>query len=425
LRHHSFSAPVSCPWNLGPRFDLGLRSPLVTGEWAWRTLGPEHPALSGRLNALRRSDPGDALQLISERYGPPVSYCILGGNVASVSNWEGITFAAQYAAVNRGAGVFPCGAMCYLSVSGPHAAEVLDLLTPRRIGAMEVGQATFVIFTTPEGSVDTEAVVLCDGENSFQISIGGETSPPTWLHDAIEIYPDTHVWETNRSSFNIKGPDRVAAMAALLSDEYAQSLATLTAFRAMPVRTCWGGNAWVVRTVIGVELWAADEIIYEAWQVMLADPERYTPCGWDVLATFRLECRDFAFYLCPLDIHRGTYLYDVGLGHVVSRGKSRPFVGAEALDGLTRRDSSMWIGGLVAVSPDVAERPIGAAVLHRESGQPCGYVTSAGYSPRERRQLCFAHLAVSVRRGDSVRFADGSIWRVSALPMISEAPASL
>jgi aminomethyltransferase len=419
------SASVPRAWDPGPRFELGLRSPLVTDEWAWRTLRPDHPALLGRPNVLRRNDPGDAFRVIADKYGQPNSYCVLGGNVASVSNWEGITFTEQYQAVTRGAGVFPCGGMYYLSVVGPHAADVLNLLTPKRIDSLEIGQAAFAIFTTPEGTVDTEGVVLRDGEQSFQVSVGGDACPPTWLHDAIDAYPDTRAQETNLSSFNIKGPDRMAAMAELLRDEYVPGLATLRAFRGMPVRTRLGGDAWVVRTVIGVELWAADEVIHQTWRAMVADPGRYTPCGWDLLATFRLECREFTFYLCPLDIHRGTYLFDVGLGHMVSRRKAGPYVGAEALANPARWGGRMWIGGLTAHSPEAPERQIGEHIFHAGSDQPGGYVTSAGSSPREGRQLCFAHLAFGIRPGETVRFADGTTWRVLTLPMASAVPASL
>ncbi len=418
------SAVVSIPWNPGPRFALGLRSPLVTGEWAWRTLPPGHPALLAPSTVLRRNDPGAAQQVIAERYGQPTSYCVLGGNIASVSSWEGITFEEQYRAVTHGAGVFPCGGMCYLSVVGPHAVEVLNLLTPRRIDTMAIGQARFAVFTTPEGAVDTEGVVLRDGEQSFQITIGGDARPPTWLHDAINTYPDTCARETNLSCFNIKGPRRAAAMAGLLRDDYTPGLAALGTFCGLPVRTRWGGEAWVVRTVIGLELWATDSVIHEAWRTMVTAPGRYTPCGWDVLAAFRLECQEFPFYLCPLDIHRGTYLLDVGLGRAVSRKKTPPFVGAEALEDPARNGGHMWIGGLTAISPDAAERHIGDRIFRQDSGQADGYVTSAGYSPRDRRQLCFAHLTLGIRPNDTVRFADCTAWRVSTLPITSTASLS-
>ncbi|GAA2367517.1 aminomethyltransferase [Catellatospora methionotrophica] len=385
-------------------------------------LPPAHPALLARPSVLRRSDPGDAFAVIARRYGEPTGYCVLGGNVAAVSSWTGLSFADQYQAVTAGAGVFPCGGMYYLSLTGPHAADVLNLLSPRRFDRLEVGQATFAIFTTPEGTVDTEGVVLRVGPDAFQVSIGGETNPPTWLYDALERHPGTVAQEADLSSFNIKGPRRMEAMARLLSETHAARLATLGTFRGMPVRTRWGADAWVVRTVIGVELWASAEVTHEAWQAMTAEPAVFTPCGWDLLATYRLECPDFAFYLCPLDIHRGTYLFDAGLGHVVSPERTGEYVGRQALSDPARWGGRLWIGGLRAADPDAGRRRIGEPLPALPTGGPAGYVTSAGHSPRAGRELCFAHLDVAVRPGDTVGFADGTTWQVVPLPIQPPAP---
>ncbi|KAB8161723.1 aminomethyl transferase family protein [Streptomyces sp. 3MP-14] len=408
------------PWDLGPRFDLGPAIPFPADGWAWRTLPPEHPAILARPRALRRNDPGDALGAIAERYGEPESYCVLGGNVASVSTWRGTPFTDQYAALTEGTGAFPCGGMYYFSVAGPHAADLLNLLTPRSVDLLEVGQASFVIFTTPEGTVDTEGVVLRVADETFHLSVGGDTRPPTWLHDAIERFPDTRVEEADLSSFNLKGPRRLAAMTELLADEFAGPLARLGRFRGLPVRTRGGADAWVVRTVIGVELWGSAEVMNEAWRAMVARPERYTPCGWDVLATYRLECPEFAFYLCPLDIHRGTYLLDVGLEHVVSRRKQPPYVGWEALQKPAQFGGRMWMAGLEADSPEAPRRSVGERVSGIDAEAPTGYVTSAGYSPKAGRELCFAHLPVEIPASGTVRFEDGTTWRALPLPILAE-----
>ncbi|MGY5060715.1 hypothetical protein ACWDFR_42780 [Streptomyces sp. 900105755] len=409
---------TAAPWLRGPRFEVGIQQPFPPDEWTWRTLPPDHPALAGSPGALRKSDPGNALAIVAEAYGKPTSYCVLGGNVASVSNWEGISFDQQYAASTHGAGVYPCGGMYYLSVEGPGAADVLDLLTPRDIGALDIGQAAFAIFTTPEGTVDTEGIVLRTGPVSFQVSIGGSARPPDWLYDAVALHPGARTAEAALSSFNIKGAQRTRAMARLVSEPFADGLARLPRFRAIPVRTRWGDDAWVVRTVIGIEMWAAPHTVETAWQTMVAAPDLYTPCGWDVLATYRLECSQFAFYLCPLDIHRGIPLADAGLSHVVSREKTTPYVGRRALTDRTAKTDTarMWVCGLTARDRAAPRRRIGERVLASGSAQAIGYVTTAGHSPLAGRELCFAHLPATVLPGDEVAFEDGTAWLVSGLP---------
>src|SRR5579863_20714 len=99
------------PWDLPPRFDTELRSPLDADGWRWRVVLPGHRAISQQTDFLRQGD--YALQLISEKYGEPEGYCVLGGRIVAASTWEGISIADQYAAVTRGAGAFPCGSMYY------------------------------------------------------------------------------------------------------------------------------------------------------------------------------------------------------------------------------------------------------------------------------------------------------------------------
>jgi len=410
------TATGTYPWDSDTLIGTGLQSPLSADAWVWRTISPRHPAILGLPRILRRSDPGDAFEVIAERYGEPASYCVLGRNLAFASTWEGVPYAEQYRAVTAGAGAFPSGGMYYLSVVGPHAVQVLNLLTPRCIDLLEVDQAVFTVFTTTEGAVDTEGVILRDGEQSYQVSFGGHARPPTWLHDAIDMYPDTHAEEASLSSFNLKGPRAMPAMAQLVADEFAATLDHLKPFRVARVRTRWGDDARIVRTVIGVEMWATPEVIRTAWQTMMADPDVYTPCGWDVLTSFRLEYQRLAFYLCPLDIHHGTFLLDAGLAHLVSRDKRGSFVGREALL-KPSGGGRMWVAGLIAADPDAPQQQIGAAIVNEESGQPDGFVTSAGYSPREGRQLCFAHLDTRVRPSDILRFADGTTWRVTTVPI--------
>jgi len=367
---------------------------------------------------LRRSDPGDAIGVIAERYGPPDRYCVLGANVAAPSGWAAIPLSAQYRAVREGAGVFPCGGMCYLSFCGPDAVRVLDLLTPRRLDHLEVGHARFVIFTTPGGAVDTEGVVLRTGYESFLVSIGGDAQPPRWLPDACSDYREVGVAETSYSSFNIKGPAREEAMLTLVSPTCANQVRALGPFRGAVVTTAWGQSAWVVRTIIGIELWAEGDVVHEAWTRIVARPETFTPCGWDLLATYRMECTAFPFYMCPLDIHQGTHLFDVGLGRVVSGDKEVDYVGRAGLDAHVLTPDRMWAAGLVATQGYAPRRKVGEkVVLPGASGN--GYVTSAGSSPQIGREVCFAHLPRRYGPGSRVRVTDGSVWEVTELPILT------
>jgi len=403
------------PWMCPPRFEVELISPVVASEWTWRQLGPEHSAIQA--NFLRHNDAEKAIDLISERYGDPLGYCVLGGNIACVSGWQDLDFDRQYRAVTTGAGAFPCGGMYYLHVTGCDAARTLELLTPRSISRLEIGQAAFTLFTTPEGTVDTEAIVLRDGPHSYQLSIGGDTRPPSWLFEALNHQLEVTVEDANLTSFNIKGPRRNTAMARLVAPECVPAITRLPTFRGIPVRTRLGAHVWVLRTIVGIEMWGPPEVIHDVWHDILLDSDHVMPCGWDVLASFRLECAQIQFFLCPLDIHRSTYLHDVGLAHVISRSKHSPFVGQLALQQPERRGGALWMAGLVPTTVDASRLAVGE-VLHTLGGARAGYVTTAGRSPAVGRELCFAHLSRHVVQGSLIRSEDATAWRVVPLPIL-------
>ncbi|MFI5735138.1 glycine cleavage T C-terminal barrel domain-containing protein [Kribbella sp. NPDC051587] len=367
---------------------------------------------------VRLSDREGAFGLIESSYGTPTGVCILGDNIASMSGWAGLSVDRQYEAVTRGAGVFPCGGMYYLEIEGPDACNVLNCLTPREIGSLAVGQATFCIVTTTSGCVETEALVLRTGRESYIASIGGDTRDPTWLADATRLYPDARLSEADVSSFNIKGPMHLAAALTLVADADKSTVGALRTFRAAPVRMD-GETVWVLKTEIGLEMWAPTRIIKSLWQRMLRRPDLFVPCGWDLLATYRLECSSIRFNLCPVDINHGTFLHDVDLGHVVTRRKPPSYVGAEALRNYRSQDRRQWQAGLTEVEPRGPVPEVGARVYSDLSSDP-GYVTTAAYSPVFGKRIAFALLPIEMRAGATVELADGSRWVVSGLPFDAE-----
>lgn len=411
--------PMQQPWELSPRFAITLTSPVASSDWSWRVVSPEHPAIVDRPEFIRRGDHERAIELVSARYGRPTAHCILGANLACVLSWQNLTFADQYRAVTEGAAVFPCGGMYYLRVTGAQAAQALNLLTPRNIESLKINQAAFAIFTTPEGTVDTEGVVVRDGPESFIVSVGGSTQPPSWLYDALAVCPSARASDAGMSSFNIKGPRRDEAMQRLLVADSAKALTELSAFRTIKVRTLDGGSGLVMRTLIGVELWAHPDVLRAAWIRMVADPDHVTPCGWDVLATYRLECAEMAFYLCPLDINRWTYLHDARLSQAISAGKRTPYVGRIAVESPAKYGGHLWVGGLAAVVSDSPRRVVGDLLNRETDGSSCGFVTTAGWSPVAGRELCFAQLAGDIAPGTTVGAMDGSRWLVVKLPILA------
>jgi len=385
-----------------------LPNPLDQDSAVWRVFPPGSEPGQG----TRCVDGGGILGDLSRAIGPPTGMCLLGDNLIGVTGWAGVPLARQYQAVTEGAGAFVASSMLYLRVAGPDAAALLDMLTPRDVPRLQTGKAMFAIFTTREGTVDEEAIILRTGPDEYLVSCGGGK----WmsgLSEALEAWPRAIVEESDIVSFNIKGPRQAAAMQALLQGGDGPGPAALRPFGACRARTAGGEQVWVLKTRVGMEMWGHASTIRRAWRKILQEPAVATPCAWDVLNVFRLECTSMVFAVYPLDIHVGTTLWEGGYGWMVEK-EERDFIGRDALRASRGRER-YWLAGLAA-NDDAAEAPpVGAAVTTRD-GELAGFVTTSAYSVRHRRALAFAHLRRGCRPGDTLALEGYQEWTVNPLP---------
>lgn len=364
---------------------------------------------------LRRADPGGLLAISEQILGPANEWCILGANVIGVTGWPAVSLEDQYRAVTRGAGAFIASAMCYLRLSGKDAANVLDMLSPRKISDVPIGAARFTLFTTPAGTVDEEAVIVRTASDEFLLSCGGGKHPG-WLAAVAKQFSDVAVTPSEVFSFNIKGPRRLEAAQSLMHFGDATKIAALRNFRHCITRPLVGGTARVLKTVIGYEVWATADTLAAVWQQLLTERPETVPCAWELLTVYRLECTPIVFALYPLDIHSGTTLWDVGYGHMIRRDEG-DYIGRKAL--LKSGDQPrLWFAGLRA-SGDVAVPVAGEEVLD-PSGGFLGHVTSAAYSRLHGRTLAFAHLLPHSTPGQEVML-NGETWTTTTLPIAGAA----
>lgn len=393
---------------VAPKNPFEYLNPQMMNRPAYLTIPAGSPMVGGDRPCLPvKPHLAQIIALVAARYGPIADYRILAGNVIGTGGWRDLPTERQYEAVTQTAGAFIASGMMYLEVTGPQAAALLDSLTPRNIAALPVGRAPFTIFTTPQGGVDEEALVLRMSEDRFLVSCGGGQAPGQ-LPQALARFPDVVVRDSELVSFNIKGPGRHAAMAALIAAEDRPALDALKPFHAMSCRTAQGDAVTVVRTVIGMEMWGAPDAVTAVWEHILTVPDMVLPCGWDLLDTYRMECDSIAFLLHPLDMNYATSLFDTGLDWMIDWSKEADYVGKAALIQLSDSAAEVITAKVIAEEsralPEIGE-PICTA-----DGRLCGHVTSAGYSYAAGRPIAYVHLSrAAFTSPDALSLAG---WRV-------------
>jgi aminomethyltransferase len=394
-------------------YDLDLRNPLCQENMVWKVLPTASLTNSCNHFFSRPLDTTGILDDIAKTVGLPTAMCVLGNNVIGVASWEHNPLAEQYRAVTIGAGAFVASNMHYLRLSGPDAAAVLNMLTPRNVRRLPLGRAMFALFTTPAGTVDEEAIVLRTGDEEYLVSCGGG-KPLSWLPEALKTYPHATVEHSDIVSFNIKGPKRIEAMLALVRTDDREQVSSLRPFQTCRIQTPDGDLVWILRTVVGVEMWGHAPIIRRTWHRILMHSDLITPCAWDLLNVYRMECSLMVFAVYPLDVHSGTTLWETGYGWMVEKGDEEFFVGQSALQ-QSKGKERLWLGGLMAHSSTPDAPPVGTEV-YTQKGEFAGYVTSAAFSIKHERALAFAHLKTEYRPGDTLALNDYQEWVVCSLP---------
>lgn len=378
--------------------DRVMRSPLDSPVIPWKTL----PSSELFANQYRcKKDFLSLSHVIINAIGMPTSVCLLAGTIMGASSWENVSIERQHLAIQESAGVFESSSMTYLSIKGPDSANILNRLTPRNIHQLKPGQAKFVIFTTIMGTVDDDAMILKISEDEFLLSCGGSKLPQhalSYLPHVLHEFPNVSISSSDMVSFNIKGPKRIAAMIHLLQDSDKHKVLSLLNFEFCQVKVLNGDVVWIVKTKIGIEMWGKVRTLCWAWTYMLNHPDIYTPCGWDVLHSYRMDCEEILLSVYPFDIHDATSLWEIGCGWMTNE-KECDYIGKKAL--MHGNDKKILELKKIKASSQSSQAAKVGSILNTINGDFAGYITSSAFSIKAERALAFAHLLIDVDHGDT------------------------
>lgn len=290
-----------------------------------------------------------------------------------------------------------------VEITGPDAAKFVQLLTPRDLSSMAVGQCKYVILTNQHGGILNDPVMLRLDTNHFWISLA-DSDVLFWAQGvAVNAGYDVTITEPDVSPLQLQGPQSGKIMQALFGPEiadlkyyYCRAL-QLDGIDLIVSRTGWSSE-------LGYELFLRDhkdgdrlyETIMQAGQPFGLRPGH--------TSTIRRIEGGMLSYHADMDIN--TNPFELGLDRFIDLNMDADFVGKDALRqiksaGVKRRQIGVVIDGSPLAQPNTRFWPLVIA------GQPIGKVTSAVYSPRLKKNIALAMV-------DSAHAALGTEFSVSA-----------
>ena len=277
-----------------------------------------------------------------------------------------------------------------VEITGPDAYKFIQLLTPRDLSKLAVGQCKYVLITNEKGGILNDPVLLRLAENQFWLSLS-DSDILLWAQGvAVHSGLNVNIQEPDVSPLQLQGPKSGDIMAKLFGESikdlkyYWLREIELEGIPLVVSRTGWSSE-------LGYELFLRDGSQGDRlWETIMAAGKEYGLQPGHTSSIRRIEGGMLSYH-ADADIH--TNPFEVGLERLVSLDNEINFIGKEALrqikqDGIKRKQVGLEIDCDPLQGPNTNFWPISI------NGKFMGKVTSAVYSPRLKKNIALAMLDI-------------------------------
>jgi glycine cleavage system aminomethyltransferase T len=278
-----------------------------------------------------------------------------------------------------------------VEITGPDAPAFVQMLTPRNLSEMAVGQCKYVLITNADGGIINDPVLLRLAAHHFWISLA-DSDVLLWAQGvAVHAGMDVEIIEPDVSPLQLQGPKSGTVIEALFGDRLADLKyywlreVELDGIPLVVSRTGWSSE-------LGYELYLRDSARGdELWEKIMAVGE---PLGLRPGHTSSIRRIEGAMLSYHADADLGTNPYELGLERLVDLDMDVEFIGKAALrrvhdEGVSRKQVGLIVDGEPFGGPNTSFWPV------QHGGSAVGKVTSAIYSPRLDQNIALAMISVS------------------------------
>ena len=273
-----------------------------------------------------------------------------------------------------------------VEITGPDAAKFMQMLTPRDLSNMCVGQCKYILITNADGGILNDPILLRLGENHFWISLA-DSDILLWaqgvsVHSGLKV----NIREPDVSPLQLQGPKSGEVMKALFGKSiidlqyYWFREVELDGIPLIASRTGWSSE-------LGYELYLKDGSLGdELWEKIMAAG---TPFGLKPGHTSSIRRIEGGMLSYQADADINTNPYELGMEHLINPDMEAEFIGKDALlrirkNGVSRKQVGLRIECAPLKEPNTTFWKI------RKNRKTVGKVTSAVYSPRLEQNIALA-----------------------------------
>ena len=303
-----------------------------------------------------------------------------------------------------------------VEITGPDAAKFMQMLTPRDLSNMSIGQCKYILITNADGGILNDPILLRLGENHFWISLA-DSDILLWaqgvsVHSGLKV----NIREPDVSPLQLQGPKSGEVMKALFGKSiidlqyYWFREVELDGIPLIVSRTGWSSE-------LGYELYLQDGSLGdELWEKIMAAG---TPFGLKPGHTSSIRRIEGGMLSYQADADINTNPYELGMERLINPDMEAEFIGKDALlrirkNGVSRKQVGLRIECAPLKEPNTTFWKI------RKNRKTVGKVTSAVYSPRLEQNIALA--IVSAELSEIGNVFDVSMRSGTAQAAIVETP---
>ena len=277
-----------------------------------------------------------------------------------------------------------------VEITGPDAAEFVQLLTPRDLSKLSIGQCKYVLITNHEGGLLNDPVLLRLAENHFWLSLG-DSDILLWAQGvAINSRLNVTIKEPDVSPLQLQGPKSIDVMKSLFGEniiniKYYWLIETeLNGIPLVVSRTGWSSE-------LGYEIYLRDGSRgNELWELIMEAGKKFNLQPGHTSSIRRIEGGMLSYHA---DADINTNPFELGMDRLVNLDNDNKFIGKDALirikeTGIKRKQVGIIIDCDPLEGPNTTFWPI------VKNGNQIGKITSAVYSPRLNKNIALGMIEI-------------------------------
>ena len=278
-----------------------------------------------------------------------------------------------------------------VEITGPDAAKFVQMLTPRNLSKMAVGQCKYILITNAQGGILNDPILLRLAENHFWISLA-DSDILLWAQGvAVHSGMDVTITEPDVSPLQLQGPQSGKIMQALFGDDiltlkyYWLRELELDGIPVLVSRTGWSSE-------LGYEIYLRDGSRGDAlWERIMAAGLEFGLKPGHTSSIRRIEGGMLSYHA---DADINTNPFELGFDRLVDLEMDADFIGKDALkkikaNGITRTQIVLVLNCAPLTGPNTRFWDI-----HKDD-VVVGRLTSAVYSPRLKQNIALAMVNIN------------------------------